>query len=191
MSKTLDRLSDRELVQRCQQGQTDAFRHLYQRYQQRIRATLFQLCGDRGLDDLVQDVFLKAWKGLPSFRQDASFSTWIYRICWNVASDRRRQLARRKPAQLLPEIEQILASDRAPAAMTPDLMQLHYQDLVMRGLTGLSLEHRGVLVLHDLEDLPQKEIAQILQIPVGTVKSRLFAARRSLRKYLESQGVTL
>ena len=68
-------------------------------------------------------------------------------------------------------------------------MQLHYQDLVQRGLRELSLEHRAVLVLHDLEDVPQKEVAQILDIPVGTVKSRLFHARDNLRQFLQQQGV--
>ena len=70
---------------------------------------------------------------------------------------------------------------------TPDLMQLHYQDLVGRGLQSLSLDHRIVLVLHDLEDIPQKEIAEILKLPLGTVKSRLFYARSQLRKFFQAQ----
>jgi RNA polymerase sigma-70 factor (ECF subfamily) len=68
-------------------------------------------------------------------------------------------------------------------------MHLHYQDLVQRGLAQISLEHRAVLVLHDLEDVPQKEVAQILGIPVGTVKSRLFHARDAMRQFLQKQGV--
>ena len=72
---------------------------------------------------------------------------------------------------------------------TSDLMQLHYQDLVQRGLEQLSFEHRSVLVLHDLEDIPQKEVAQILELPAGTVKSRVFYARNSLRQFLQKQGV--
>ena len=72
---------------------------------------------------------------------------------------------------------------------TSDLMQLHYQDLVQRGLEQLSFEHRSVLVLHDLEDIPQKEVAQILGLPAGTVKSRVFYARNSLRQFLQKQGV--
>ena len=69
-------------------------------------------------------------------------------------------------------------------------MQLHYRDLVHRGLNNLSFEHRAVLVLHDLEDLPQKQVAEILNVPVGTVKSRLFHARNSLKKFLEQQGIS-
>jgi RNA polymerase sigma-70 factor (ECF subfamily) len=68
-------------------------------------------------------------------------------------------------------------------------MEMHYQDLVRRGLQSLSFEHRTVLVLHDLEDLPQKEVAEILKLPTGTVKSRLFYARQAIRTFLHEQGV--
>ena len=70
-------------------------------------------------------------------------------------------------------------------------MHLHYQDVVNRGLNQLSFEHRTVLVLHDLEDLPQKQIAEVLAIPIGTVKSRLFHARGAMRKFLQREGVKL
>ena len=73
----------------------------------------------------------------------------------------------------------------------PDLMDLHYQDLVHRGLESLSFDHRTILVLHDLEEVPQKEVAQILDIPVGTVKSRLFHARAAMRQFFQQQGVQL
>jgi RNA polymerase sigma-70 factor (ECF subfamily) len=71
------------------------------------------------------------------------------------------------------------------------LNQMHYQDIMQRGLANLSEDHRAVLVLHDLEEIPQKDIAEILSIPVGTVKSRLFHARSAIRKFLEAQGVEL
>jgi RNA polymerase sigma-70 factor, ECF subfamily len=188
-----------ELVQRCQRGDRSSFRQLYQRYQQRVRSTLYQLCGEQMLDDLVQEVFLRAWKGLPKLKEVSYFSTWLYRISWNVAFDRRRQLAKQnRSSRFLPnnrqqsdDDDQNLSNNISDSNNTPDLMQMHYQDLVRRGLQTLSLEHRVVLVLHDLEDLPQKEVANILNIPVGTVKSRLFHARNSLKKFLQQQGVSL
>ena len=73
----------------------------------------------------------------------------------------------------------------------PDLMKMHYQDLVQRGLSNLSFDHRTILVLHDLEEVPQKAVAEILEIPLGTVKSRLFHARTALRQFLQAQGVKL
>jgi RNA polymerase sigma-70 factor (ECF subfamily) len=176
--------TEAELVLQCQQGNSTPFRELYRRYEQRVRSTLYQLCGREGLDDLVQEVFLRVWKGLPKLRQASYFGTWLYRICWNVATDRRRQVAKYQPP--LPE-ELFLESALSRPQDTPDLMQLHYRDLVQRGLQYLSLDHRTVLVFHDLEGIPQKEIAEILKLPLGTVKSRLFYAREQLRKFFQAQ----
>ena len=182
-SGSQDDESDHHLVQRCIQGDAHSFRQLYRRHQQRVRSILYQLCDASTLDDLVQEVFLRAWKGLPKFRQTAQFSTWLYRIAWNVASDQRQSAAKgRTKLQAL--------MNHAPIQQeAPDVMQLHYQDLVQRGLAQLSFDHRTVLVLHDLEEVPQKEIADILEIPVGTVKSRLFHARAAMRQFLQQEGV--
>ena len=183
------------LVQACLQGDSHAFKTLYQRHHHKVRSTLFQLCGSDGLDDLVQDVFLRAWKGLSKFRQSAQFSTWLYRIAFNVASDRRKVLAKMRSRSVNVEEEQLanLADDAIAREgySQAGLNQLHYQDLMQRGLAKLSDDHRAVLVLHDLEEIPQKDIAEILAIPVGTVKSRLFHARSAIKKFLESQGVEL
>jgi RNA polymerase sigma-70 factor (ECF subfamily) len=177
--------SDSYLVQQCLCGNSESFRQLYRRHQQRVRSILYQLCDPSYLDDLVQEVFLRAWKGLPKFRGTAKFSTWLYRIAWNVASD-QRQTAIQGRTQL-----QILTEKTPIQEDAPDLMDLHYQDLVQRGLASLSFDHRTILVLHDLEEVPQKEVAQILNIPLGTVKSRLFHARAAMRQFLQQQGVQL
>ncbi|MBR8826366.1 MAG: sigma-70 family RNA polymerase sigma factor [Gomphosphaeria aponina SAG 52.96 = DSM 107014] len=187
-------ITDKELILLCQQCERErapqeiraSFRQLYQRYQQRVRSTLYQLCGDRLLDDLVQEVFLRVWKGLPQLRQPAHFSTWLYRITWNVATDQRRKFA------LLREQEFTSPSSNTEESLeNTNLTQLYYQELVQQGLQTLSFDHRVVLVLHDLEDLPQKQVANILNIPVGTVKSRIFHARSAMRKFLEQQGASL
>ncbi|MEM9509554.1 MAG: sigma-70 family RNA polymerase sigma factor [Cyanobacteria bacterium P01_E01_bin.35] len=186
--------SEQELIWLCQQGDRAGFRLLYQRYQQRVRSTLYQLCGSASLDDLVQEVFLKAWKGLPKLRTPKYFSTWLYRISWNVATDQRRKLARIKEKISINENswekEPQIPGKLIDVQDSPNLMHLHYRDIVQRGLSNLSFEHRAVLVLHDLEDLPQKQVAEILNVPVGTVKSRLFHARNSLKKFLEQQGIS-
>jgi RNA polymerase sigma-70 factor, ECF subfamily len=180
-------LTESELVARSRSGDSDSFRLLYQSYQTRVRSTLYQLCGSAMLDDLLQEVFLRAWKGLPKLEQVEYFSTWIYRICWNVATDYRRKIAKNKQKlDADPDLESVVWENNQET----DLMQLHYQDLVRRGLEHLSLSHRVVLVLHDLEDIPQKKIAQILDIPIGTVKSRLHHARNTLKKFLQEQGIS-
>ncbi len=186
---------DLSLVQASLQGDRHSFKQLYQRHHNKVRSTLFQLCGSDGLDDLVQDVFLRAWKGLSKFRQSAQFSTWLYRIAFNVASDRRKALAKMRSRSINVEDEQLanLADDAIAREgySQAGLNQMHYQDLMQRGLAKLSDDHRAVLVLHDLEEIPQKDIAEILAIPVGTVKSRLFHARSAIKKFLEAQGVEL
>ncbi|MGF1588348.1 MAG: sigma-70 family RNA polymerase sigma factor [Pleurocapsa sp.] len=186
--------TEQELIWLCQQGDRDCFRLLYQRYQQRVRSTLYQLCGSSLLDDLVQEVFLKAWKGLPKLKTPKYFSTWLYRISWNVATDQRRKLAKVQEKTDLDaktwEKERLTQSILSDVQDTPDLMHLHYQDIVQKGLNNLSFDHRAVLVLHDLEDIPQKQVAEILDIPVGTVKSRLFHARNLFKKFLEQQGIS-
>ncbi|MBD1929889.1 sigma-70 family RNA polymerase sigma factor [Trichocoleus sp. FACHB-90] len=177
--------TDANLIKRCKEGDTQSFRQLYLRHQQRVRSTLYQLCGTSSLDDLVQEVFLRVWKGLPKLRETSQFSTWLYRISWNVASDQRRQFAQAHSQR------QTLTNSLPVEQSAPDLMHLHYQDIVQRGLNELSFDHRAVLVLHDLEDVPQKEVATILSIPVGTVKSRLFHARTLMRQFFQQQGVQL
>ncbi len=186
-------LNELDLVSRSQQGDRESFRLLYQLYHQRARSTLYQLCGSFMLDDLVQEVFLRAWKGLPRLKTAKYFSTWFYRICWNVATDYRRKLARhsaKSPSSM--ELDRISGeSIDSDLHQTSDLMRLHYQDIVKRGLEHLSLPHRVVIVLHDLEDIPQQEIAQILEIPLGTVKSRLYHGRKNLKQFLQQQGISL
>jgi RNA polymerase sigma factor (sigma-70 family) len=179
-----ERLRQR-LVKCCLEGDRHSFRLLYRRHQQRVRQILYQVCDLGTLDDLVQEVFLRAWKGLPKFRQSAQFSTWLYRIAWNVGADRRKMLAQDRSRI------QIVAREIVSQHDDPDVLNLHYQDLVRRGLNALSEEHRSVLVLHDLEEIPQKEVAEILEIPIGTIKSRLFHARNNMRVFLEREGIQI
>lgn len=176
--------SDQALIWDCLAGNKSAFGPLYRRHQAKVRSTLYQLCGPARLEDLTQEVFLRLWQGLSRLRNPDHFSTWLYRIAWNVAQDERRRLGR-SPQLIPPEAE---AETAAPGQ--EELLNLHYQDLAARALQSLSLEHRVVLILHDLEDLPQKTVAEILRLPQGTVKSRLFYARKAVRQYLQTQGVT-
>lgn len=181
--------TDEQLVNSCRRGNQDSFRYLYRRYQQRVRSTLYQLCGEEMLEDLVQEVFLRVWKALPTLRNGNQFSTWLYRISWNVATDQRRSFAKiRQQKESYEENERVHLQNHLSSS---HLLDLHYQDLVQKSLKSLPWEQRIVVILHDLEDLPQKEIADILSIPLGTVKSRLFHARHAIRQFLNQQGVSL
>ena len=185
MADRLIETTDGELVRSSLNGDRQSFRALYRRHQQRVRQILYQLCDSPALDDLVRDVFLQAWKGLSKFPQDSQFSIWLYRITWNVAVDCHQTIAKdRSHLQTIVQSTPIQHQD-------PYMIQLHYQDLVRQGLSLLSQEHRSILVLHDLEELSQKDVAEILEIPVDTIKSRLLDARNNMRSFLEAAGVQL
>lgn len=169
-------------LKRCQNGDRQAFRHLYQDYHLKVRSTLYSLCGSLSLDDLEQEVFLRVWKGLPKLRNLDQFATWLYRITWNVATDQRRTLAQQREQQTQESL--LLREESSPSPWT----NLHYQTLIHQGLQALDWDHRSIVVLHDLEDIPQKEIASILNIPLGTVKSRLFNGRKQLKQFLNQEG---
>lgn len=115
----------------------------------------------------------------------AKFTTWLYRITWNVAADYRRSAAQKRTRW------QALIHQLPSQSTEPNWQHLHHQDLIKRGMGQLSFEHRSVIVLHDLQDLPQQEIAEMFEIPVGTVKSRLYHARAALRKFLQHEGISL
>jgi RNA polymerase sigma factor (sigma-70 family) len=181
---TVDPRSDTALVQACQNGDREAFRSLYRRHQRLVRSMLQHLCDPSTLDDLVQDVFLRAWKGLGRMQQQAQFSTWLYRIAWNVGADYRRGMAQSRSRQ--EQFKQLSAEVSSTA-----WQDLHHQDLVCRGLQYLSSDQAILIILNDLHEVPQAEIAKILAIPVGTVKSRLFHARAALRKFFNKEGMSL
>jgi RNA polymerase sigma factor (sigma-70 family) len=181
---TAELRSDAALIRACQNGDREAFRGLYRRHQRLVRAMLQHLCDPTTLDDLVQEVFLRAWKGLSRMQQQSQFSTWIYRIAWNVGADYRRCMAQTHARQA--QLNQ-LDTESSP----PPWQELHHQDLVRRGLQALTADQAILIVLNDLQELPQSEIASILEIPVGTVKSRLFHARAALRKFFSKEGVSL
>jgi RNA polymerase sigma factor (sigma-70 family) len=178
-------ITDSYLIKCCLQEDKQSFSLLYKRYQQKVRSTLYRFGTHANLDDLVQEVFIRVWKGLPRLRQSAHFSTWLYRITWNVATDEQRRWHQ------LYNQRQVLTQNLPVIPFNSQMEEIHYQDLVQRSLQTLSFDHRCVLVLHDLEERPQKEIAEILGIPVGTVKSRLYHARSYMREYLKQQGLEL
>ncbi|MEZ4750298.1 MAG: sigma-70 family RNA polymerase sigma factor [Bdellovibrionota bacterium] len=150
-----------------------AFRRLYDNYAGLVRSLLFKLCGAEDLDDAVQEVFVKVWKGLERFQGESNHKTWIYRITFNHAMDRLRK---RRPAPL-PFIESMAGSTEPTDT-----------EWLQKGLSTLSSDHRSVLVLHCMEGLSLEDVAKVTEVPVGTVKSRLHFARKQLHTFLQKQG---
>ena len=176
--------TDDRLVEAAQQGDRDAFGDLVSRYQDRLFNTLLRIAGSReDAADAVQDAFVQAYVKLDSFRGDAQFFTWLYRIAMNVALSRRR---RRRPATSLDAAKTAAGEEPMDAAAGPHdrLLADERARQVHTALADLGDQHRKILVLREIEGCSYEVIADILELPVGTVRSRLFRARMQLRDKL-------
>jgi RNA polymerase sigma-70 factor (ECF subfamily) len=171
-------LDDTTLVQQTLDGDRNAFGVLVERYQAQVFTIALRMVGDREeAEDVAQGAFLKAYEKLGSFDPSYKFFSWIYRIAHNESVN---AIERRSRMQGLDEgIE-----SKDGHAESPDL-----PELVQKCLAKLDVDHRSVLVLKYVQDLPYEEIATILGIPAKTVKSRLFSARTVLRAIMSREGL--
>ena len=182
---------DKLLIERIKQGETAAYNDMVERYWDRIYARVHSLLKNRqDAEEITQDAFIRAHRGLENFRGEASFSTWLYQIATNLAHNRYWYWFRRKRDcsisldQPMSEgadltLEQIMPSkgeSPADAALTQEFM-----DQVAESMAGLSEKHREVLLLRNVHTLSYEEISNQLGISVGTVKSRIARARDRLR----------
>lgn len=179
---------DLELIARAKEGDTSAFRQLFVRHQAKVARIVYRMIGPSpDVEDVVQDVFLNVYRSLPSFRGDAKFSTWLYRLATNVT---RMHLRRGRSRPRFADVE-VPETPRhgAKAPETPDqeVERAERVRALYRLLDKLSEKKREVLVLHDLEGVPAKEIAETLEIPVLTVRTRLFYARKELYAALAAE----
>lgn len=178
---------DQTLIDRCRAGDTDAFGGLVVRYQDRLYGTLVHLLGSaQDALDVAQETFLLAYQNLASFRGDAAFYSWLFRIAYNAAvSYRRRQ---RRSGQSLDECrdaERYEPADERPSAdPTSQAMSADRCRMVQQALAELHEDYRTVLILKELEGLPYESIAEIVGCPVGTVRSRIHRARMELKARL-------
>jgi RNA polymerase sigma-70 factor (ECF subfamily) len=175
------------LLARCRAGDARAFEALYGEHRRIVAATLYKVLGDRGeLDDLIQEVFLIAFRGLERFRGDSKVSTWLYRICINVALGRLRHHGRRPaPVTLEPVHERTLDDGRDG----PERLMERGEDVarVRRALEALPPKKRVVLVMHEIDGLELKEIAGILGVPQVTARTRLHYAKKEFYAILAGE----
>ena len=178
---------DRSAVDDARAGDTGAFEALVLRYQTRIVNYASAVVHDAGIaEDVAQETFVRAWRGLDRFRGESSFKTWLYRIATNVARthlDRRGRQARTADRSLDDEAETLQAGD-VPSAAPDAETSLVRREAIDRALGELPEELRVALVLRDVEGLDYKEIAGVTGAPMGTVESRIFRARRHMRTLL-------
>lgn len=179
---------DQTLIDRCRSGDAAAFEPLVQKYRDRAWRLAFHVLRDReDAWDVTQEAFVRAWQALPSFRGQSAFYTWLFRIVVNVASDRARQRAARGRAfgtERVPEEDWERAMVDQGAAPDDEARRAEERERITQALAALPEHHRTIIMLSDLEGLSYREIAEVLDVPMGTVMSRLHHARKRLRGLL-------
>ena len=185
MTSSSDRIFDDLLARRCQRGDAQAWRTLVERYEKRLLYFIRRLVDDeRDAWDVLQQTWMSALKSIGRLDEPRALRTWLYRIARNESINHLRRDGRRMEASDSEAVENLVddsADDDTWSAETAE--QVH------AALAKLSLRHREVLTLHFLEDASVEEIAAVLDVPAGTVKSRLYYARAALREQLEQREV--
>lgn len=184
-----DASDEAALIKRCCEGESAAFEVLVRRYQDRIYSVTMGLLGSHAdAEEITQEAFLKAFEKLGTFRRDSGFYTWLFRIAANEALTHRRRKKR------ISFFSIFSAKDDDPPADLPNKNQPQPDRpmiadenaaAVQKALAKLDMDFRAVVVMRDMEDMNYNEIAQVLDIPVGTVKSRISRARLMLRDLLK------
>ena len=182
---------DMSLVERCRASDESAFNEIVSRYKSKVYSYVYRMTGSSDdAEDLTQEVFIRMYTSIDSFRSQSSLSTWLFRIASNLCVDRFRRSKTRTPAYSLDE--PILGKESETGHEVPDstyepqrlLENTEMAEQIQLCLAQLPEKLRAAVILHDVEGLPYEEIAQIVGCPLGTVKSRLFNARMQLREKL-------
>jgi RNA polymerase sigma-70 factor (ECF subfamily) len=185
-----DREADQILVEQVQRGDKRAFELLVAKYQRKIFRLLSRLIRDAAeIEDVAQEAFIKAYRALPNFRGESAFYTWLYRIAINTAKNYLVAQGRRAPTTTETEIdeaENFDEGDQLRDVNTPDSMLLSKQvgEAVNRAIEKLPEDLRTAIVLRELEGLSYEEIAETMNCPIGTVRSRIFRAREAIAEEL-------
>lgn len=177
-------LNERELVERCRAGDERAFQELVDRYKDLVFALIARTVQDRSrAEDLAQDVFLRVHRGLPYFRGEARLSTWLYRIVANVcAADHAR------PAPVSIEDERVRARVvTSTASHDQQFGDLELRDRLEKAIARLPANYRLLIAAHYLQGVQYEDLADALQLPLGTVKTQLHRAKQQLRRLLETE----
>jgi RNA polymerase sigma-70 factor (ECF subfamily) len=185
---------DEALIEALRNGVDQAYEDLIETFQQPVYSLVYRLLDDPSeASDVVQEVFLKVFRNIGSFRGNSTLKTWIYRIAFNEAYNHRRWFTRHKKHEVGLETDEDssvnygeILSDRGRSAF--DLVSdRETHALIEEALTGLNPAFRAAVILRDIEDLSYEEIAEVLGVSLGTVKSRILRGREALKKALSSR----
>ncbi len=193
--KKQTRDEDREFVSLCQEGDVDAFEVLVRRHQKRMLNIAYRIIGNyEEACEVVQDAFISAYKNITGFKGKAKFATWLYTICINLSRNRLKQLRTRRYREPYSVDNPMQAADGQikgdpPASEPSALDRLEARDVqqqVQGCINTLDAEFKEVLILRDIQGFSYDEIGDMLKVPEGTVKSRLFRAREAMRDCLKN-----
>ena len=188
-----EREVDQQLVERAQRGDKKAFELLVVKYQRKLARLLSRFIRDASeVEDVTQEAFIKAYRALPSFRGDSAFYTWLYRIGINTAKNYLVALGRRAPTVTEidnEEAEDVEVGEQLKDMNTPEqqMMTRQIAETVNSTLLELPEELRTAITLREIDGLSYEEIAQIMNCPIGTVRSRIFRAREAIATQLRPQ----
>lgn len=194
-AKSADRERDKELVRRVQRGDTAAFRQLYDLYHRRAFAVAIGVVKNKqDALDVVQEAFIKVHKHLHNFQGTSSFYTWLYRIVMNLSIDHVRRAKKGRDVDYDDRIRREAEELAGDGALSPTLLDSNPRKTVLRrelaeaiqkALDELPAYHKAVILLREVEGMSYEEMARVLEVPKGTIMSRLFHARRKMQELLE------
>jgi RNA polymerase sigma-70 factor, ECF subfamily len=181
---------DQKLVARVQRGDKTAFELLVRKYQHKVAKLVSRYVRDRGeVEDVTQEAFIKAYRAINGFRGDSAFYTWLYRIAVNTAKNYLESLGRRPPGtDLEPEGAELMAQgEPLRDVATPERLMLTNEiaTTVRRAIDALPADLRMAITLREIEGLSYDEIAEVMDCPIGTVRSRIFRAREAIDQELK------
>ena len=186
-------MDEKKVVRLAQEGSEDAFAELVRSYQSKVFSMALSFTRNReAADDLAQEVFLKAYLALPKFRFKSEFGTWLYRISANHIKDYLRKKGKVREISL-DEVRELASADQGQAVLIEEEKEAEARKSLVRELVeSLPEKYRMIITLRDIQGLAYERISEILNLSPGTVDSRLFRARRMLRKklvpYMDRQG---
>lgn len=186
-------MDEKAIIEQVLAGDNDAFGVLVETYQTKVYNLALRMCGNEDdAFDLSQEAFFRAWRGLSGFQQESSFSTWLFRLTANVCLDWLRAKKRRPTVSLTAADEEGEETqlDVPDPGMNPEELLMAAEDraVLANAMNQLPVEYREILTLRAINDMSYTEIAQVMKLREGTVKSRLSRARLALRKILLQNG---
>tara|TARA_Y100001960_G_C14540237_1_gene760508 strand:- start:36 stop:617 length:582 start_codon:yes stop_codon:yes gene_type:complete len=184
-------LSDERLIEKFQNGEVNAYNELVKRYKDRLLNFIYRFLNDIDRsEDLVQDTLIKLYTHKNSYKEVAKFSTWLYTIAANLARTELRKIKRRKTFSVSElsndDREYIISSDASD--QSEDYLTENFEKKIQNALVQLPDDFKTIIILRDIQELSYDEISKIVELPLGTVKSRINRGRLKLQKLLKKKG---